>query len=100
MASAAPAHNGEAQLNGLIQDDQQKQAVTVHTFDPNATPEQKGAAAGKGRSQIAAGKDSDDAGGKGEFDLYFVIKAKDANEGYLRSSNTSDHLFFSTKSQP
>ena len=49
-----------------ITQDREKQSVAVHTFDPDATPEQKAAAAGKGRSQIDGGK-KDTPGGKGEL---------------------------------
>ena len=80
MATATAAHNGEPQLNGLIQEDKQKQSVAVHTFDPDATPEQKAAAAGKGRSQIEAGKDND-AGGKGESGRTCSFKPSNSGRG-------------------
>ncbi|KAI5124397.1 hypothetical protein M0805_008282 [Coniferiporia weirii] len=67
MASYGGATNGQAQaqaqLNGLVAHDQQKQRVAVHTFDPDATPEQKAAKAGKGRGDIG-GDGVDHAGGK------------------------------------
>jgi hypothetical protein len=65
MATAAADPSGEAQLNGIIQQDKQKESVAVHSFDPNATPEQKAAAAGKGRNQIESASDNG-PGGKGE----------------------------------
>lgn len=58
--------NGQAQLNGIMAQDKEKQSVNVHTFDPNSTPEQKAAAAGKGRSQLESANKSDAPGGKGE----------------------------------
>ena len=61
--SASP----QQQLNGLLAKDADKQRVAVHTFDPDATPEQKAAAAGKGRDQLKSVVDKGDApGGKGE----------------------------------
>lgn len=53
---AAPsARNGvppdaQAKLNGLVAADAAK--TRVHTFDPNASPQEKAAAAGKGREQL------------------------------------------------
>ena len=75
IASSTPAMaaNGgisaspQQQLNGLLAKDADKQRVAVHTFDPDATPEQKAAAAGKGRDQLKSIVDKGDApGGKGE----------------------------------
>ena len=66
MATLNGDSAGQPQLNGLIQQDREKQRVAVHSFDPDATPEQKAAAAGKGRSQLESGK-KDSPGGKGEF---------------------------------
>jgi hypothetical protein len=41
-----------AQLNGIVQADAEKNRVAVHTFDPNASPAEKAAAAGKGRDAV------------------------------------------------
>ena len=72
MATADPANN--PQLNGLLAQDREKQSVAVHSFDPDATPAQKAAAAGKGRSQLTNGNSKDDSpGGKGECALRFVL---------------------------
>ncbi|EJD04407.1 tricalbin [Fomitiporia mediterranea MF3/22] len=54
--------NGQPQLNGIIAQDKEKQNVAVHSFDPDATPEQKAAAAGKGRNQIESSKDDAPSG--------------------------------------
>ncbi|KAG6910551.1 hypothetical protein DXG01_009501 [Tephrocybe rancida] len=42
---------GQAEVNGLLKQDADAGA-RVHTFDPSASPEEKGAAAGKGRDQL------------------------------------------------
>ncbi|KAG6866873.1 hypothetical protein C0991_008810 [Blastosporella zonata] len=42
---------GQAEVNGLLKRDEDKGAA-VHTFDPAASPEEKGAAAGKGRDKL------------------------------------------------
>ncbi|KAH8120625.1 tricalbin [Phellopilus nigrolimitatus] len=63
MATNGGATNGQAGLDGIVEHDQEKQSVAVHTFDPDASPAQKGAAAGKGREQISSGK-NDQPGGK------------------------------------
>lgn len=58
--------DAQAQLNGLLQADASKGGVAVHTFDPNSSPQEKAAAAGKGREQVSkvGGKD-ESAGGTG-----------------------------------
>ena len=48
--SASP--HAEAQVNGIVQEDAAKNRVPVHTFDPNAPPEEKAAAAGKGKDKL------------------------------------------------
>jgi hypothetical protein len=49
---APPAPDAQAQLNGLVQADAKNQRVPVHTFDPDASPQEKAAAAGKGRDVL------------------------------------------------
>jgi hypothetical protein len=49
---APPAPDAQAQLNGLVQADASKQRVPIHTFDPNASSQEKAAAAGKGRDVL------------------------------------------------
>lgn len=44
--------DAQAELNGILHQDAAKNRVAVHSFDPNATPEQKAAAAGKGREKL------------------------------------------------
>lgn len=41
----------DAQARGMFQTDQDKGA-TVHSFDPDASPEEKAATAGKARDQL------------------------------------------------
>lgn len=54
MASSLPTNgpSASAQANDILRADAKKGNMTVHTFDPDATPEQKAAAAGKGRDQL------------------------------------------------
>jgi type IV pilus biogenesis protein CpaD/CtpE len=40
------------QLNGIVKEDLTKDRVALHVFDPDASPQQKGAAAGKARDQV------------------------------------------------
>lgn len=69
-ANGGIATDPQQQINGIIANDANKQSVAVHTFDPDATPEQKAASAGKGSSQIkSVAEKGDDAGGKGESSL-------------------------------
>ncbi|KAI0639057.1 tricalbin [Trametes polyzona] len=48
----------QAKLNGIVESDAAKGRVPVHTFDPDASPEAKAAAAGKGQGKL--GLDNDD----------------------------------------
>jgi hypothetical protein len=40
------------QLDAILKQDAHNNRVPVHTFDPNASPEEKAAAAGKARDQL------------------------------------------------
>lgn len=67
MAPSDPQSDPQRQVNGLVQKDQQKNSVAVHSFDPNASPAEKAAAAGKGRDQLKSVKTEEpNAGGKGK----------------------------------
>jgi hypothetical protein len=73
---AASDAQAQAQLNGLIQADASKSRVPVHTFDPNASSQEKGAAAGKGREVLqsaASQKRKGDA--EGAF-AFIVVKGQ------------------------
>ncbi|KAI0666337.1 tricalbin [Trametes maxima] len=48
----------QAKVNGIIEQDAAKGRVPVHTFDPDASPQEKAAAAGKQRDKL--GLDNDD----------------------------------------
>ena len=56
-----------AQLDGVIAKDQEKQRVPVHTFDPDAPPEEKASKAGKAGNKLDAPSGGNGPGGKGEF---------------------------------
>lgn len=62
-------HNGQAEANGIMQQDADKGRVAVHTFDPTATPAEKGAAAGKDRDQLKSANTQEGAGGRGLCDV-------------------------------
>ena len=54
------------ELNNIIQNDESKNRVAVHTFDPDAPPEVKAQAAGAATDKLKSVKqDNDHAGGKG-----------------------------------
>ena len=87
MATADPANN--PQLNGLLAQDREKQSVAVHSFDPDATPAQKAAAAGKGRSQLTNRNSKDDSpGGKGECALRFYFTCASTSNGHCLEHET------------
>ena len=48
--AAAPAQ-AQAEVNGIVHEDEEKGAV-VHSFDPNMSPQEKAAAAGAGRGEL------------------------------------------------
>lgn len=52
---AAASTQAHAQLNGIQKEDAAKGAV-VHSFNPNMSPEEKAAAAGKGRSELESNR--------------------------------------------
>ncbi|OJT13069.1 hypothetical protein TRAPUB_10382 [Trametes pubescens] len=57
MASAsvdgAPvSRQAQANVDGIVQQDAAKDRVPIHTFDPNSSPESKGASAGKGEDKL------------------------------------------------
>ena len=75
-SAAGAATNAQQQVNGLVQQDREKNRVAVHTFDPNSTPEQKAAAAGKGSDQLKSAKKSEQvASGKGKRECYLLCYA-------------------------
>ena len=61
----------QAQLNGFIAEEASKTAVPVHTFNPDATPQEKAAVAEKGKDKLDSVKENDDAGagGKGALNI-------------------------------
>jgi hypothetical protein len=52
MALNGAAPPISTQLDAVLKQDADQKKVPVHTFDPNASPEEKAAAAGKARSQL------------------------------------------------
>jgi len=55
--------DSSAQLSGIARQDEAKGAA-VHSFDPDASPQEKAAAAGKARSQLGPVRKDDSPGGK------------------------------------
>lgn len=47
-----PPADSQAKLNGILSQDASKGRVAVHTFDPDAPPEEKGAAAGRAKDKL------------------------------------------------
>lgn len=49
----ATSPHAEAQVNGIVKDDSAaNNRMPEHTFDPDASPEVKGAAAGQGKDKL------------------------------------------------
>lgn len=66
----AANQNGQAALDAALKKDADKGAA-VHSFDPEASPAQKGAAAGKARDQLKSVKAS--SGPNVERGLYSLV---------------------------
>lgn len=65
------AGDGNGAVNGaedVLKQDATKGHVAVHTFDPEASPAQKAAAAGKGKDKLQSVQQSPEQGGeRGQF---------------------------------
>ena len=73
-SSLPPAAASLADAHDMLSKDAARGNATVHTFDPDASPEEKAAAAGKARSQLKSVKDTTNGdataqAGRGEFPL-------------------------------
>lgn len=71
--SPANAIRAHGQANDILQKDASRGNVAVHTFDPDAPPAEKAAAAGGARGQLAStipAKPS--TGGRGQPSLYVL----------------------------
>ncbi|KAG5353458.1 hypothetical protein C0989_006615 [Termitomyces sp. Mn162] len=87
---------GQAEVNGIIKRDADA-GVPVHTFDPSASPEEKGAAAGKDRDQlksVSAGQEGPGAQvlpvQNGPTPVIPTITVQDTDEGSkITASETS-----------
>ncbi|KAI0757330.1 tricalbin [Daedaleopsis nitida] len=56
--------DAQAKVNGILERDAAKGGVPVHTFDPDASPESKGADAGKQKQKLGIDNDDIKSGGK------------------------------------
>lgn len=67
LAQGGMPPNAQAQLNGIVAKDAEKNVVPVHTFNPDATPQQKAASAAQGMDKLKSVKEDGnaDAGAKG-----------------------------------
>ena len=76
MPQGETTPQAQAQLNGIVAHDEQKNAVPVHTFDPNAPPEEKAAAAGKSKDKLQSVTDDGDAGAGGKGVIHRLLTAR------------------------
>jgi len=66
MANAqATSLQAQAHVDDIMNGDAAKNRVAVHTFDPEASPQEKAAAAGKHKDKLAAPNGNHSASGKG-----------------------------------
>ncbi|KAG8727068.1 hypothetical protein FRC12_022828, partial [Ceratobasidium sp. 428] len=97
MAVASTQANAE--LNGIQKQEAAKGAV-VHSFDPNMSPEEKAAAAGKGRAELQSNKAQErkeearelvvDAGGPPVAPTITIEDVDKATKEVLEESNTQN----------
>lgn len=57
--------NAQDKVDNIMDRDASKGRVAVHTFNPDAPPEEKAAAAGKAKDKLKSVNDSDSAGTAG-----------------------------------
>ncbi|TFK57601.1 tricalbin [Heliocybe sulcata] len=85
-----------AEANDIVQKDADKAGVAVHSFDPDASPEEKAAAAGKARDQLKSVSQKDPgAGGKelaidaGASNIVPTITIEDADTELMSDGQTA-----------
>ncbi|EPQ61056.1 tricalbin [Gloeophyllum trabeum ATCC 11539] len=64
---AASNGSAQAEVNDMVEKDAEKGRVAVHSFDPEAPPEEKAAAAGKARDQLKSVSQKDTGAGGREL---------------------------------
>ena len=57
--------NDQAKVNGIVEHDAAKGRVPVHTFDPDASPQEKAAAAAKNTAKLGLENENLNFGAKG-----------------------------------
>ena len=57
--------NDQAKVNGIVEHDAAKGRVPVHTFDPDASPQEKAAAAAKNTAKLGLENENLNSGAKG-----------------------------------
>lgn len=72
LPQGGTAPNSQAQLNGVLAHDSAQNNVPVHTFNPDASPEEKGAAAGQGKDKLKSAKEQEN-GGAGEKGVLHIL---------------------------
>lgn len=66
--------NGAANVEAVMHQDADKAGVPVHSFDPDSSPAEKGASAGKARSQLNSVVDKPPVERGAFFLLSFVVE--------------------------
>ena len=73
--SSTNAIRAQGQANDIVQNDASRGNVAVHSFDPDASPAEKAAAAGKARNQLTStlpAKPKPAESGRGQHFLYVL----------------------------
>ena len=62
---ATMSPNDQAKVNGIVEHDAAKGRVPGHTFDPDASPQEKAAAAAKNTAKLGLENENLNSGAKG-----------------------------------
>lgn len=73
-----PPIDAQAKLNGIVSQDVSKGRVAVHTFDPDASPQEKAAAAGRAKENLKNPNTNDvnNTTARGNFILLVLLVAQ------------------------
>lgn len=104
MASSLPPNGpsstirAHAQANDILQSDAAKGNVAVHSFDPDASPAEKAAAAGKARPKPnTASLENSNSGGRG-MSIPYSVSFSISTSLFQRSLSTPETLVYSRQS--
>jgi len=85
--------NGQSQVDGILNHNAADNGVPVHKFDPDASPEEKAAQAGKARDKLASVVNPQESKERGKFSLFFP-HARGSCQQLLKNKYSDNNLAF------